>query len=611
MAVGLTTGFVPKNNSPGLHITIGAGHAVISGSVAYFPPGDIALAANSTTYIYLNYSSGHIESSLSGFLAGSWPICTAFTTATDCQGYSDLRPDAPLSSSGGSGTPGGSDKQVQFNQSGAFGGDANLLWDYTNHKLTVGPTTNQSYLTLQSIPILYAETTSMETTGAPRGPFTIPYDFSTYLSPASASAVELFNINALVAIKSGCAQNFTSEICGIHAEGDHNGTGTVAVLIGASAECYNLGNGIVTHLSGSTAEIGTLAATSGSIGTADAYQAVLLLAGGSTITNMYGFHVSTPTFGVGSMISGTVAAIQIDDITGGGIVTGALGINISTAASINNQLGVGNTTVGALTFNNATIGAPSSAPAIRCGSAGNDRILISSASTDYFFFNMHSPATNGAVFNVGANGVHGWSSGNANNLTSDTGLSRVSAGVLGVGNGTQGDVSATVQATLFTGPLQNTNAAQLGSATGSVSTPTYAFLGTNGSSSGMLWQNGNGLGFSYAGAAKFNVYLNYVTIPNGNSYAWAAAPLMSNNPDTGISRISAGVVGVGNGTGGNVSGTLEAATVQFSTALVSLGGGAAPTLGTIGGTGPATAAQNSWLLLKDSGGNSFWVPVWK
>lgn len=45
--------------------------------------------------------------------------------------------------------------------------------------------------------------------------------------------------------------------------------------------------------------------------------------------------------------------------------------------------------------------------------------------------------------------------------------------------------------------------------------------------------------------------------------------------------------------------------------LVALGGGAAPTVGTIGGSGPATAGQNGWLQFKDAGGNKFWVPAWK
>jgi DNA-binding HxlR family transcriptional regulator len=51
--------------------------------------------------------------------------------------------------------------------------------------------------------------------------------------------------------------------------------------------------------------------------------------------------------------------------------------------------------------------------------------------------------------------------------------------------------------------------------------------------------------------------------------------------------------------------------IQIGRALIALGGGAAPTLGTIGGSGPATAGQNTWLKLFDSAGNAFYVPVWK
>lgn len=40
----------------------------------------------------------------------------------------------------GGGTPGGSDTQVQFNDSGAFAGDDKFLWDNTNERLWVGDT---------------------------------------------------------------------------------------------------------------------------------------------------------------------------------------------------------------------------------------------------------------------------------------------------------------------------------------------------------------------------------------------------------------------------------------------------------------------------------------
>jgi hypothetical protein len=42
---------------------------------------------------------------------------------------------------GSGGTPGGSTTQVQFNNSGSFGGNANLVWDNTNYRLGIGTAT--------------------------------------------------------------------------------------------------------------------------------------------------------------------------------------------------------------------------------------------------------------------------------------------------------------------------------------------------------------------------------------------------------------------------------------------------------------------------------------
>jgi len=66
-----------------------------------------------------------------------------------------------------------------------------------------------------------------------------------------------------------------------------------------------------------------------------------------------------------------------------------------------------------------------------------------------------------------------------------------------------------------------------------------------------------------------------------------------------------------NGTQTLAMSLLSSQHVRFDKALVALGGGAAPTLGTIGGSGPATAAQNAWLEAKDSTGATIWIPVWK
>lgn len=50
--------------------------------------------------------------------------------------------------------------------------------------------------------------------------------------------------------------------------------------------------------------------------------------------------------------------------------------------------------------------------------------------------------------------------------------------------------------------------------------------------------------------------------------------------------------------------------VNIGLALVALGGGAAPTFGTIGGTGPAAAAQNGWFKFSVLGVATY-IPVWR
>lgn len=73
------------------------------------------------------------------------------------------------------------------------------------------------------------------------------------------------------------------------------------------------------------------------------------------------------------------------------------------------------------------------------------------------------------------------------------------------------------------------------------------------------------------------------------------------NVGLGVRGKGSGTLTLGNGTGD----------IQWNKALVALGGGAAPTFGTVGGSGPATAAQNTWMRIVDSTGATFWVPAWK
>lgn len=90
---------------------------------------------------------------------------------------------------------------------------------------------------------------------------------------------------------------------------------------------------------------------------------------------------------------------------------------------------------------------------------------------------------------------------------------------------------------------------------------------------------------------------------------------------SGNTIIGANVIGLAAGLTNNIiiadgNGTIRlqidaAGNFRWTTPLIALGGGAAPTLGTIGGAGPATAAQNTWLQFLDSTGAVAFMPVWK
>lgn len=57
-----------------------------------------------------------------------------------------------IASTASGGTPGGSSGQVQFNNSGAFGGSANFFWDNTNARLGIGTSTPSAKLTVSQNP---------------------------------------------------------------------------------------------------------------------------------------------------------------------------------------------------------------------------------------------------------------------------------------------------------------------------------------------------------------------------------------------------------------------------------------------------------------------------
>lgn len=62
----------------------------------------------------------------------------------------------------GGGTPGGSTKQIQYNNAGAFGADSLFVWDFTNHRLGVGLTTPTSIFHVVGDSFFTASTTTQK-----------------------------------------------------------------------------------------------------------------------------------------------------------------------------------------------------------------------------------------------------------------------------------------------------------------------------------------------------------------------------------------------------------------------------------------------------------------
>jgi hypothetical protein len=161
---------------------------------------------------------------------------------------------------------------------------------------------------------------------------------------------------------------------------------------------------------------------------------------------------------------------------------------------------------------------------------------------------------------------------------------------------------------------------------GTVGGPGIRFINQGGSG---LYRNTNLIGIAVNGVdgLVINVGTTIMTAANVNAFAIGTNPAGSgvhrvpnnasynarnaaNTADKTLLRLSAtDVVEVGDAAL-NLSLLAAAGSVDFRYATTALGGGAAPTLGTIGGAGPAAAAQNSWLKVLINGTASY-LAVWR
>jgi hypothetical protein len=122
----------------------------------------------------------------------------------------------------------------------------------------------------------------------------------------------------------------------------------------------------------------------------------------------------------------------------------------------------------------------------------------------------------------------------------DTGISRTAAGTIAVGNGTQGDTTGTV----YMGALKIKGN----------DTSHYGTFGFNGGL-GELEISG---AYTFAQIVAFGDNPPAIEAASNAAIGWNVGNISVGGNDTAISRISAGIVGVGTGAQGNTGGTVSA-----------------------------------------------------
>lgn len=136
---------------------------------------------------------------------------------------------------------------------------------------------------------------------------------------------------------------------------------------------------------------------------------------------------------------------------------------------------------------------------------------------------------------------------------------------------------------------------------------------------GFVFQaSGTGTDFSYKEASNVVFYVlpgSYVNIPSNSMYGISSsASNATTAPDTNLSRISAGVWGVGTGTAGSFAGGLKLTDLTinraatFLTTSVALTNGAAASVGTLTNA-PAAGNPTKWIGINDNGTTRY-IPAW-
>jgi Chaperone of endosialidase/Repeat of unknown function (DUF5907) len=142
--------------------------------------------------------------------------------------------------------------------------------------------------------------------------------------------------------------------------------------------------------------------------------------------------------------------------------------------------------------------------------------------------------------------------------TLTVGLSGSSSGILSLAGSTSGH--ATITAPAVAGTVNNAIAFSnvISVPAGTLSNPGILF-GTGSTLGGIFTASNIGVEIQYAGTNCLNISTGQLELPNNATLQWSASTNPETTFDSGISRISAGVLGFGNGNLSDVSGTVSAA----------------------------------------------------
>lgn len=219
--------------------------------------------------------------------------------------YPDQVPmGATLGSSGGEGTPGGSDTQVQFNMAGTFGGNPAFVWSYTNQNLTVGsgtPTGDNYSLGV------YANFTSDVSS----------FDYCNMDSQVSVTATASSStvwLGAYYNAQLFGTQDYTSGCVGILGNAVSFTTGTTAMVQGGNFEGSGA-NGTITYMVGMTS--GAQIDEGGIATTMHGNDTTLIFTGTGAAGTAAGMYIFSPTF-AGSGVASHMYGLYIEDQTVGG-----------------------------------------------------------------------------------------------------------------------------------------------------------------------------------------------------------------------------------------------------------------------------------------------------